>query len=101
MSDQIEPGQRAAVKALRTAMKAFSGQALALNRIFSRTVKDAVPGNLRFHEDKADLSAVARRAKADGAQGAGAVPRHAENPDGVGRGTERGRKIAKFAQTNY
>jgi len=51
MSDQIEPGQRAAVKALRTAMKAFSSQALALNRIFSRTVKDAMPGNLRFHED--------------------------------------------------
>ena len=86
MSERVEPGQRAPAKlvlgprfartrgALRTAMKTFSGRALALNRIFSRTVKDAVPGNFRFHEDKADLSAVPRttiRGKADAAQGVG------------------------------
>jgi hypothetical protein len=49
MSEEIEPKPRPVPRALRTAMKAFSHQARALNRIFRETVRDAAPGEMRFH----------------------------------------------------
>ena len=51
MSEQSGPAGRGVPKALRRAMKVFSSQALALDRIFSRTVKEAAPGSMRYHED--------------------------------------------------
>jgi hypothetical protein len=51
MSQQTQSKQRAAVKAVRTASKTFSNQALALDRIFNRAVSDAEPGGLSFHQD--------------------------------------------------
>ena len=51
MPEPNEPNQRAAAAALRVAMKAFSSQAVALNRLFSSTGKRAVPDSTRFHQD--------------------------------------------------
>jgi hypothetical protein len=51
VSEPIESDQPAAAGTLRAAVKAFSSQAVALNRLFSRTLKRAVPDNPRFHQD--------------------------------------------------